>query len=254
MCVESDLNRPRPTKRSASQQHLQLHLNILQELGHPLHAQSRVLDFGCGSGEMVSAYRAAGYQAFGCDIVVDRETPELRRIRSEDLRIPFDDGTFDFVFSDQVFEHVADPERAACEIWRVLKPGGVSLHIFPSKLKPIESHVFVPLAGAIQSFTWLLFWSFLGIRNQFQQGKKPNEVARLNYDFLKKNTRYLSRAQIVRAFSCSFANLKFAEAAMIKHTYGKARHLYPLLKFALPVARLYSAFYCRVVFAQKHAT
>jgi SAM-dependent methyltransferase len=254
MYLESDLNRPPAAMRSACQQHLHLHLNMLQELGHTLPAQSRVLDFGCGSGEMVSAYRAAGHDAFGCDIVIDQETPELRRIRSDDLRIPFDDDTFDFVFSDQVFEHVTDPARAACEIWRVLKPGGVSLHIFPSKLKPIESHVFVPLAGAIQSYTWLLLWSFLGVRNQFQQGMKSTEVARLNYEFLKTDTHYLNRAEILRAFSSCIGSVKFAEAAMIKHTYGKARYLYPLLKFAPPVARLYSAFYCRVVFAQKQAT
>ena len=236
-----------------SERHLRLHANILQELKQPLQPQSRVLDFGCGSGEMVSTYRADGYEAFGCDIVLDQETPVLRRIRWDDLRIPFEDHSFDFVFSDQVFEHVTDPERAVSEIWRVLRPGGVCLHIFPSKLKPVESHVFVPLAGAMQNYYWLLLWSLLGVRNQFQQGKRPDEVARLNYEFLKKNTHYLNRAEIVRAFSSCFAKVTFAEAAMIKHTYGKARYLYPIVKIVPPVARLYSALYCRVVFAQKQA-
>ena len=38
--------------------------------------------------------------------------------------LPFADGTFDFVFSLAVFEHLHSPWRAAQEIARVLKPGG----------------------------------------------------------------------------------------------------------------------------------
>ena len=40
-------------------------------------------------------------------------------------QIPFEDETFDAVVAQAVLEHVVDPERAAAEIWRVLKPGGV---------------------------------------------------------------------------------------------------------------------------------
>ena len=38
--------------------------------------------------------------------------------------LPFRDATFDRVFAFNVFEHLADPEAAAQEIHRVLKPGG----------------------------------------------------------------------------------------------------------------------------------
>ena len=42
-------------------------------------------------------------------------------------RLPFDDDTFDLVFSQAVFEHLADPFGAAEELQRVTKPGGLVL-------------------------------------------------------------------------------------------------------------------------------
>jgi SAM-dependent methyltransferase len=45
------------------------------------------------------------------------------------LDLPFADNTFDVVISDQVFEHIeGNPERAAEECRRVLKPGGIAVH------------------------------------------------------------------------------------------------------------------------------
>ncbi len=45
------------------------------------------------------------------------------------LRMPFDDCSFDFVLSDQVFEHIeGDPQKAFDECMRVLRPGGVAIH------------------------------------------------------------------------------------------------------------------------------
>jgi SAM-dependent methyltransferase len=50
-------------------------------------------------------------------------------VRCEDLeRLTFADGAFDFVITQDVLEHVADPWRAFEEIWRVLAPGG--RHVF----------------------------------------------------------------------------------------------------------------------------
>jgi len=49
--------------------------------------------------------------------------------RSEDLQaLTFADSTFDILVTQDVFEHIFDPAAAACEIGRVLKPGGC--HVF----------------------------------------------------------------------------------------------------------------------------
>lgn len=43
--------------------------------------------------------------------------------------LPFRDSSFDRVFAFNVFEHLAEPRKAAAEILRVLKPGGsVAIH------------------------------------------------------------------------------------------------------------------------------
>jgi len=50
-----------------------LHRAIIGEFGHRLDSESLVLDFGCGDeGEMVIAYRQAGFQAFGADLRIVR--------------------------------------------------------------------------------------------------------------------------------------------------------------------------------------
>lgn len=40
------------------------------------------------------------------------------------LELPFDDNSFDIIFSHGVLHHVPDINRAQQEIWRILKPGG----------------------------------------------------------------------------------------------------------------------------------
>jgi SAM-dependent methyltransferase len=42
--------------------------------------------------------------------------------------LPFKDGIFDFVISDQVIEHLEGPQKAIEESYRVLKKGGIAIH------------------------------------------------------------------------------------------------------------------------------
>jgi SAM-dependent methyltransferase len=124
---------------------IELHRCILKELGYELSRAFAILDFGCGDGEMVRRYRDEGFNAFGADIKIETKSDFLRVIRTKEVyRIPFPPDTFDFVYSHEVFEHVKDFRSALSEIHRVLKPGGISLHVFPPKFRPIEAHVFVP--------------------------------------------------------------------------------------------------------------
>jgi SAM-dependent methyltransferase len=52
-------------------------------------------------------------------------------------QLPFGDATFDAVVTFNTFEHLSDPERAAAEIRRVLKPGG-RLVVHTAFLQPVH--------------------------------------------------------------------------------------------------------------------
>jgi ubiquinone/menaquinone biosynthesis C-methylase UbiE len=50
--------------------------------------------------------------------------PEAEAIACDAEMLPFSDASIDFVFSDQVIEHVTNDDRMTAEIYRVLRAGG----------------------------------------------------------------------------------------------------------------------------------
>jgi len=60
-------------------------------------------------------------------------------IQAVNERLPFQDETFDAVFSFAVLEHVKDPFRSAQEISRVLKKGGILYCVVPF-LQPLHGY------------------------------------------------------------------------------------------------------------------
>lgn len=108
-------------------------------------AGKRVLEFGCGIGTYVREICRYTPHVFGFDIEIER-LQAGRACGVEGLlaataeRLPFVDGAFDVVFSNEVLEHVQD-DRAACrEIARVLRPGGRAVIFAPNRLYPFETH------------------------------------------------------------------------------------------------------------------
>ena len=90
---------------------------------------SRVLEVGCGSGEMAERMAALpGVSLVATDYSED--CVELTAQRGVDARhadvcyLPFDPASFDVVYAGWVLDHVRDTERALAEIRRVLRPGG----------------------------------------------------------------------------------------------------------------------------------
>jgi SAM-dependent methyltransferase len=198
-------------------------LEMWRRIGCTPSPDARILDFGCGAGERVDEFRRLGYHAFGCDLMLPvrpvgrlREHIQdrvIRPITSDPYRIPFDDQSFDFVFSVTVFEHVRDYDGALAEIRRVLKPGGVAVHVFPPPWKFLETHVFVPYASVFQAWWWLYFWALLGVRNRFQRGYSARRTADVNYAFLKNETNYLPKRTIREHVLRHFDECLFVEEA-----------------------------------------
>jgi ubiquinone/menaquinone biosynthesis C-methylase UbiE len=94
---------------------------------------SRILDWGCGFGQVSDLLSREGLNVTAFDYRPDAEEgewpleryPHLRVHLSRDpLRLPFPDQTFEAVLSCGVLEHVEDPDSSLEEIRRVLEPGG----------------------------------------------------------------------------------------------------------------------------------
>ncbi len=220
---------------------------LAASVGYDVPHGANILDFGCGDGDLVERYVAAGYDAWGCDILIVEDRGRLKAIL-EPYALPFEDDSFDFIVSDQVFEHVQNPEAACAEIARVLRPGGLSIHVFPSKWRLIEPHVYVPLASSFRPRWWLAVWAKLGVRNEFQKDLSAAEVCEKNVAFLRDKTNYLSRSAIHAAFQTSFAETRFIEAGLMR----SSRRIPSLAKpwIASPLGLIYSETYQRIVMAR----
>ena len=109
---------------------------------------TNVIDLGCGAGDSIDHFRKQdpNIRWIGIDI---EESPEVKtRTRSDaefytfdGVHIPFDDDSFDLIYSKQVFEHVRHPDRLLQEVHRVLKPDGYFIGS-TSHLEPYHSYSF----------------------------------------------------------------------------------------------------------------
>ncbi len=90
----------------------------------------KVLDVGCGNKPYLSLYNADEY------VGLEVDSPENRIAKTADYYydgyiFPLSESAFDSVVSNQVFEHVPDPDLFLDEIHRVLRPAGLLLITAP---------------------------------------------------------------------------------------------------------------------------
>lgn len=110
----------------------------------------KILELGCGIGYYSAFLSKISSEVIATDLeVIDPAThsPGLQITRdflaALDIKnvtvmnasaeeLPFEDNTFDLVFSSHVIEHVPNMNKAILEIDRVLKPGGINFCIVPT--------------------------------------------------------------------------------------------------------------------------
>lgn len=100
-----------------------------------ISAGSRLVDIGCGRGDMLQAFKDSGLEVSGLELR-DYGSELLSGIKVdhanfENERFPFNDNTFDVVFSKSVIEHLHSPENFLKESMRILKPGGRIIVLTP---------------------------------------------------------------------------------------------------------------------------
>lgn len=99
-----------------------------------LEPRSCVLEVGAGAGWQANVLANMGHNVEAIDV-------ESSIYRNDDVfcvklfdgsHIPYQDETFDVVFSSNALEHIPDLERFQFEITRVLKHTGKAIHVVPS--------------------------------------------------------------------------------------------------------------------------
>lgn len=103
-------------------------------MGFDKFSGQRLLEVGCGMGTDLLQFARGGAKVTGVDLTprsieTSRQHLSLYDERGDFAvadceRLPFDDASFDVVYSNGVLHHTPDTEGAVREIHRVLRPGG----------------------------------------------------------------------------------------------------------------------------------
>ena len=116
-------------------------MQLIEDRGVHL-ARENALDFGCGVGRLTNAMALHFENVIGVDIssTMIEQANQLKRHENcsfqvnkrADLSV-FDDGQFDFIYSDITIQHIPQPESENYirDFFRVLAPGGLALFLVP---------------------------------------------------------------------------------------------------------------------------
>jgi SAM-dependent methyltransferase len=194
---------------------------------------ARVLDYGCGAGQLVSAMLDMGLDAKGCDAYyeggsylasVPAALVGTRIMPMTGAEIPYASDSFDFVVNNQVLEHVEDLDLVLTEIHRVLRPGGVVLSLFPDRRVWREGHCGIPFLHWFKKGSSPRIYYAVALRavgfGHFKEGKSVMEWSRDFCVWLDKWTHYRSYGDIRRAFEARFVDLTHIESLWLRQRLG----------------------------------
>jgi 2-polyprenyl-3-methyl-5-hydroxy-6-metoxy-1,4-benzoquinol methylase len=151
-----------------------------------------ILDFGCGSGDLVAKLRALGRDAIGIEI----DRPAIREHQSADaaqfvklydgsLPLPYPDKAFDSVIATEVIEHVDDPRAVANELMRVCRT---------SILITVPDMSSIPFSWPTNTVPWHLlesthvnFFIARSLGSLFSAGYKPSRLFSLYSSMLDQH-------------------------------------------------------------------
>jgi SAM-dependent methyltransferase len=100
-------------------------------------APQRLLDVGCGTGNLAGELLAAGHRVTALDRLPEAlaaaraDTHAVGLLRADASRLPLRSGAFDAITMIDVLEHV-DDAAALAELRRVLRPGGLLVLTVPA--------------------------------------------------------------------------------------------------------------------------
>jgi SAM-dependent methyltransferase len=124
-------------------------VNSVQKLDNKA---AKILDIGCGNGNISLALGALGFEVLGIDI--DPKSIQLAASRNSFPNVSFQvlaadsiamEGAYDAIICSEVLEHLAEPELLSNNIYRILRPGGVLVATVPNGFGPRELLITRPM-------------------------------------------------------------------------------------------------------------
>ena len=131
--------------------------NLQTDLVKSLCIDREILEVGCGTGMILKEIEPIARRAVGIDIssgmLAQAQARGLEVVEGSATDLPFEDASFDVVYSFKVLAHVEEIERALKEIARVLRPGGHAVLEFynPRSLRGLIKRLKRPTAVSNQT-------------------------------------------------------------------------------------------------------
>ena len=98
-----------------------------------------LLGLGCGTGDYLGSLKYRNIDVWGIDISEIATASARQKVKKPEQiicadaeRLPFEDGTFDYVTAWGVIEHFPDTDSIVQEVARVLKPQGTAVIMVPN--------------------------------------------------------------------------------------------------------------------------
>jgi SAM-dependent methyltransferase len=123
-------------------------VRLASAVGQHARPGTRILDLGCGTGELARYLAAAGLRVTGADIsgemlsravTADKHSAvDWVQLDPGWIALPFEPRTFDAVVASSVLEYVDEPGSVLRECARVLRPGGALLLTVPDMRHPVR--------------------------------------------------------------------------------------------------------------------
>jgi 2-polyprenyl-3-methyl-5-hydroxy-6-metoxy-1,4-benzoquinol methylase len=120
--------------------------NILDVIEQYVPKNARLLEFGCGTGNLAALVAKKGYQILGVDIsdrfIAHAEKTYKANDKKLDFQVvgfgklPFDDESFDCIYTCAVLEHCYHVDEIIMDFHRLLKRGGTLVIGTPNLLSP----------------------------------------------------------------------------------------------------------------------
>lgn len=125
--------------REAEENHFWFHVRrkwIYDKISKFILPPARLLEIGCGTGNVSAFLAQKGYDATGCEYhqeAISMAWPGFQLIQGDANKLPFDDRSFDIAGLFDVIEHFQDDISLLREAFRIVKDRGIIAITVPAR-------------------------------------------------------------------------------------------------------------------------